>query len=217
MVRFLKLLHMPLRFHFQPLAFGDIAQDHCKKLLPAHLDPRDRRFHGKLLTARAERAKRARGAHGAGGCARLDKAVHVLTMDLAKAFRDEPFHRVADGLGCRAAEDPLGRLVEEHDTVFGIGGDDGVCRRGDDAGEPDAAFFQLLLSVQTLGDVAQDDGEELLPADLGLRNGRLDREFLAIGAKAAEGAEMAHCAAGHTAFAELPQVLPMGLAEALRG
>ncbi len=72
-----------------------------------------------------------------------------------------------------------------------------------------------VLGGAPLTDVPQDHRRQMLAAHLDMRNRRLDREFLAIGPEAADGAEGAHLAVGHARLGEVPDVVVVRRAQPL--
>lgn len=56
---------------------------------------------------------------------------------------------------------------------------------------------QGLFSLLSLGNITQNHREQLIAADLGLRNGGLDREFPTVGPQCREVAKFAHCPIRH--------------------
>ena len=53
----------------------------------------------------------------------------------AEPPRNEAVRALSQGLGGRAAKHPFGRRIEERDALILIASDDGVHRRGQNAGE----------------------------------------------------------------------------------
>ena len=150
------------------------------------------------------------------GGSRLAETVQVLGVRRAEALGDEPRQRRADRLLARAAEHLLGRLVEEHDVLALVHGDDRVHRRIEDAAQPRLAAREQLLGAHALGHVAQDHGEQLAAVLDVLRDRGLDGKLLAVGAQAVKHHLRSHPARGGRGGAEALDMPLVSAAETLR-
>src|SRR5205814_6543013 len=74
-------------------------------------------------------------AHLARALRRVPEVLHVGSVDLARALRQQDAKRLTHHLGGGPAEDFLRAVVEERDTLLGVDADDGVGRDADDVGE----------------------------------------------------------------------------------
>jgi hypothetical protein len=186
-------------------ALGHVAQDHREEALAvlAHLG--DRGLDGELLAVAAQPLHHARGPHAARGFAGLAETAHQIVMRRAVALRDEPRQRRADGLLARADEDVLGRLVEEHDVLALVHGDDGVHGGIEDAAQARLAARQHLRGAHPLGHVAQDHGEELVAVLAVLRYRGLEGKLAAVGAQPVEHGLRRPCRARWSRCARTPR------------
>src|SRR5690606_13392569 len=126
-----------------------------------------------------------------------------------------------DRLPDRAAENALGRCIEEHHLLLLVERDDGIHGGAYDRLQPLLAFLELALHVALLargllasGHVARYDRVDPAPGDARVRSRRVDRDLLAVRAQARKhklGAHAAHC---HAGFAEAAHVLAMRVAKA---
>ncbi len=97
------------------------------------------------------------------------------------------------------------------ELVLGAVGALSVLRRGARLRQQ---LLALALGTHALGDVAQDDGIELLARDRALRDPRLHRELLAVGAERDQHPLAAHLTHADSRLAELADVGVVVIAEA---
>ena len=71
--------------------------------------------------------------------------VHVITMDRPESVRDELLERLAIRFRFRATEDPFCSIIEQHDLLRFVCGDDGVHGRIDDARKAGFSLPEFLL------------------------------------------------------------------------
>ena len=83
--------------------------------------------------------------------------------------------------------------------------------------EQSSLLTKLLIGEPAIGDVAEDYSEELFTADLGLRDGSLNGEFLAVGTHAEDGVQAAHSAASGMGLAKSYECARHGRGETAGG
>jgi hypothetical protein len=71
----------------------------------------------------------------------------------SKTGRNELLQRLSDRVGKRTVKHPLRRVVEQHDLLLVIHGDNGVHRRSDDPFKLHPLKLQLLLGPLATGDI----------------------------------------------------------------
>jgi hypothetical protein len=74
----------------------------------------------------------------------------VLAVYFPEAFGEEAIQGLSDGLGGRTAKHPFRGGVEQDDAVLRIDGDDGVHRRGEDAGVECIRFLENIVFKTTV-------------------------------------------------------------------
>ena len=117
------------------LAGADVAQHGGVDVPPVDLDALDGRLGGKLLARLAQPADLLTLAHQPRPAMRLPEAVHVSAMGVAEAGRQQHLEILAAHLGRRPAEDPLGALIEEDDSLLVVHRDHRVGGDGEQARE----------------------------------------------------------------------------------
>jgi hypothetical protein len=167
-------------------ARADVAQDHGEELLVVDRCLRDRSFDRELGAVRAQGRQRDSRTHAARGVVGAAELLDVPAMDGAEPLGEEAVERPAERIRGGAAEHLLGRGVEQDDALARVDGDDRVHRGPDDRVEPLLAGAGLPLEQSSfgshaLGDVAQDDRQELFASHRRLRYRRLDPELAAVG------------------------------------
>src|SRR5262249_32945271 len=75
---------------------------------------------------------------------------------------------------------------------------------------------ELFLQSCAFGNVAKDDGKELVAFDCDMRDGGFDRKFFPVRSKTGYGTELAHLAAGNARLSESLHMLTVGLTETTR-
>src|SRR5262249_52366843 len=74
----------------------------------------------------------------------------------------------------------------------------------------------VLVGLLAFGNIAKNDGEQLFALNLGLRDGSLDGEFLAVGTDTVDRTHAAHAAASSAGGTKRTNILAMFPAKARR-
>ena len=125
---------------------GDIAGDAGEHALVAHVQFADREVHGEggaVLAQADDLAADADDLLLAGGQVVVQVAVVLVPVGLGHEHLDV----LADDLGGRVAEEPLGRRVHRLDLAVRVDGEDRVDGRVEDGAGAGLAVFQFLDGV----------------------------------------------------------------------
>src|ERR1044071_331126 len=94
--------------------------------------------------------------HCAVGCAGLSKLLYMIAVGRGKPRRNKSFERLTDRLRLTATKHCLCRRVEDHDMLVGVGGNDGVHGRVENASHLCLTVAQSILGPFPLCDVMYD-------------------------------------------------------------
>ncbi len=168
-------------------ALADVPQDHRRQMFAADFDMRDGRLDRKFLAIGPQAADGPEGAHLAVGHARLDEVPDMSFVRPAQPFGHEHGERLVDRFFSGQPKHLLGGGIEQDDPVPLVHSDDGVHGRLDDALEPAPCSAKLLIEGRRpLREVAQDDRRQPVGSYRGKRDRSFDREFITVGAQAAD-------------------------------
>jgi hypothetical protein len=138
-----------------PAPVGHVAGDDGVELAPGRPRPPHRRLQRELLAVGAHALLQRGGQPAEGGVGPRRRPLR-----LAPVAGEEAPDRLPQGRRRRAAEQPLGRGVEQGDAAVLVADEDGVTCRADDAGQPGLRLRQPLLgphlgkdALDRLGDV----------------------------------------------------------------
>ena len=147
----------------------------------------------------------------------LAKAMYVLVMRGTEAIWAIAWRAMRPALLPACIKRHFSSSIEENDVlILKINSDDRIHRRLKNAAQTCRATRQHLVGTHALGDIAQDDGVELVRSLAGMRNRSFDGELLAVRTQAIQHHVPVHAPRGRAGTAEMRHMLTMRLAKAFR-
>ena len=125
----------------------DVPQDHGEQSLALQVNLRDGRLNGELLAIGTQAIHRPQSTDRPGANPGQPKLRNLLAVLGPKSLREEPVQGLAQGLLACNAKHLLRRGVEQDNPLRGVGGNDGVHGRTDDAIQTGIAAPERLLRL----------------------------------------------------------------------